>query len=549
MYKFKSTFERESQVLEQEIVKEVTHELTFQRGGAALLDPFTKGMNEGAQIFQKPLAISEKLEQNITQLIENFYSSIQLSGSVLLHLKKQTDHLQDAAEYCLQFEEDKSAAAQTTIKAVLQELKKDGNTADSINAVKSALVERMQALQQFLESACRQLNQYLLLWEYEKRGRMKYKFIAEGENCDTCNKLNGKVFDIKDAKVGVNLQPMHPNCDCMTGILDANGIIIALLSNKEKGKDGKNVLMELIAGKQFSFGQNPQLNLLNGNATNAGLSVLFDLPFVEWAGDRFTGVTNRENDAREHNTGDIIFGVLEAIDENNFGGAVQWVTEHFRGNATRNCESEYDYYLGRTIGNAISILVGAGTTASGVAQIIGSIVAGGAISIGSGGTLAASGVSISIAGVTAGAATVAYGGTVVTVSAAKFGDDFDKMQAAAAAENRTSGNSSADTDSDKIPQEAIEKGAGITKSAGNKVKTNLGNEINITPSPNHSTTTKNPGLKGTPNSSVDILDANGGIKTRRWFGPDGSQIRDVDFTNHGNAKVHPEWPHEHGPRN
>lgn len=95
---------------------------------------------------------------------------------------------------------------------------------------------------------------------------MKYKFIAEGENCDTCNKLNGKVFDIKDAKVGVNLQPMHPNCDCMTGILDANGIIIALLSNKEKGKDGKNVLMELIAGKQFSFGQNPQLNLLNGKA-------------------------------------------------------------------------------------------------------------------------------------------------------------------------------------------------------------------------------------------------------------------------------------------
>ena len=407
----------------------------------------------------------------------------------------------------------------------------------------------MQALQQFLESACRQLNQYLLLWEYEKRGRMKYKFIAEGENCDTCNKLNGKVFDIKDAKVGVNLQPMHPNCDCMTGILDANGIIIALLSNKEKGKDGKNVLMELIAGKQFSFGQNPQLNLLNGNATNAGLSVLFDLPFVEWAGDRFTGVTNRENDAREHNTGDIIFGVLEAIDENNFGGAVQWVTEHFRGNATRNCESEYDYYLGRTIGNAISILVGAGTTASGVAQIIGYIAAGGGISIGSGGTLAAGGVSIIISGVAAGAATVAYGRTVVTVSAAKFGDDFDKMQAAAAAENRTSGNSSADTDSDKIPQEAIEKGAGITKSAGNKVKTNLGNEINITPSPNHSTTTKNPGLKGTPNSSVDILDANGGIKTRRWFGPDGSQIRDVDFTNHGNSKVHPEWPHEHGPRN
>ncbi len=86
------------------------------------------------------------------------------------------------------------------------------------------------------------------------------------------------------------------------------------------------------------------------------------------------------------------------------------------------------------------------------------------------------------------------------------------------------------------------------KGTRSTVKTNLGNEIDITPSKNHSTTTKNPGLEGKPNSSVDILDSNGNIKTRRWYGPDGKQIRDVDFTNHGNPKKHPEWPHEHGPR-
>jgi len=55
-------------------------------------------------------------------------------------------------------------------------------------------------------------------------------------------------------------------------------------------------------------------------------------------------------------------------------------------------------------------------------------------------------------------------------------------------------------------------------------------------------------LKGEPNSSVDILDSDGNILTRRWYGPDGNQIRDVDFTNHGNPKTHPEWPHDHGPR-
>ena len=81
-----------------------------------------------------------------------------------------------------------------------------------------------------------------------------------------------------------------------------------------------------------------------------------------------------------------------------------------------------------------------------------------------------------------------------------------------------------------------------------KITSNLGKEIDITPSTNHTTTTKNPGLKGTPNSSVDIVDSAGNIKTRRWFDFNGIQVRDVDFTNHGNAKLHPEWPHEHGAR-
>ena len=94
----------------------------------------------------------------------------------------------------------------------------------------------------------------------------------------------------------------------------------------------------------------------------------------------------------------------------------------------------------------------------------------------------------------------------------------------------------------KIGEALASRGVGV------KIKTNLGNEIDITPSSNHSATTKNPGLKGAPNSSVDILDSAGNIKTRRWFGSDGLQMRDVDFTNHNNIKQHPEWPHEHGVR-
>ena len=83
------------------------------------------------------------------------------------------------------------------------------------------------------------------------------------------------------------------------------------------------------------------------------------------------------------------------------------------------------------------------------------------------------------------------------------------------------------------------------KGTSSTIKNNLGNEIDITPSSNHSTTIKNPGYKGTPNTSIDILDDAGNVQTRRWFGSDGKAIRDIDMTNHGNPKMHPEWPHEH----
>ena len=77
------------------------------------------------------------------------------------------------------------------------------------------------------------------------------------------------------------------------------------------------------------------------------------------------------------------------------------------------------------------------------------------------------------------------------------------------------------------------------------VTNNQGKEIDITPNRNHTTSNKNPGYKGDPNSSLDILEKDGNVVTRRWFDENGNAIRDVDMTNHGNPKQHPEWPHEH----
>ena len=79
----------------------------------------------------------------------------------------------------------------------------------------------------------------------------------------------------------------------------------------------------------------------------------------------------------------------------------------------------------------------------------------------------------------------------------------------------------------------------------NKIISTLGKEIDITPSKNHFSVDKNPGYKGKPNSSIDILNKKGEVILRRWFDSDGKAYRDVDMTNHGNPAKHPEWPHEH----
>ena len=87
---------------------------------------------------------------------------------------------------------------------------------------------------------------------------------------------------------------------------------------------------------------------------------------------------------------------------------------------------------------------------------------------------------------------------------------------------------------------------GTGSESGKKtIKSTLGNEIDVTPSSKHTSVNKNPGPYGEANTSVDILDAEGNIKTRRWYDSDGKAYRDVDMSDHGNPKEHPEVPHEH----
>jgi hypothetical protein len=123
---------------------------------------------------------------------------------------------------------------------------------------------------------------------------------------------------------------------------------------------------------------------------------------------------------------DTLQGIVEVLDDNITDGTAKWLIYTITGyRVNYNYESEYDYYLGRVIGDALSVATGAGATIFGVGEIIGSITIGGGVTIGSAGTLAIGGVSISVAGVTAGAAEVVIGGTIVKASVGNFGNDLN----------------------------------------------------------------------------------------------------------------------------
>ncbi len=58
-------------------------------------------------------------------------------------------------------------------------------------------------------------------------------------------------------------------------------------------------------------------------------------------------------------------------------------------------------------------------------------------------------------------------------------------------------------------------------------------------------TTDNPPIKGKPNSTTTQVDEDGNPRKDRHYGPDGNADFDIDYTDHGNPKNHPDVPHKH----
>lgn len=77
---------------------------------------------------------------------------------------------------------------------------------------------------------------------YDEAGIERYRFVAtlDSRTCECCAALDGKVFELANAKPGTNYPPMHPFCRSTT-IADFGDEELAGLERRAKDKDGNTV--------------------------------------------------------------------------------------------------------------------------------------------------------------------------------------------------------------------------------------------------------------------------------------------------------------------
>lgn len=73
---------------------------------------------------------------------------------------------------------------------------------------------------------------------YEECDIEKYKYLAtlDRKTSKTCKKLDGKVFNVKDALPGKNYPPMHPNCRSSTVCYFDDDVVTSRLAKDSSGK-------------------------------------------------------------------------------------------------------------------------------------------------------------------------------------------------------------------------------------------------------------------------------------------------------------------------
>ncbi len=160
-----------------------------------LLDAFTKGAREEylrqAGILGETIAFNER---NIATIVNSSF----LNATWSERLWDNQNALRSEIERLL----NRGIVQGTNPKVLARELRKKFDTSVANS-------------EKLLRTEMAKIQGEVVMDSYKRAGYEQYVWIAEPTACDECAELdNGKPFNLKDAEVGINYIPKHPNCRC-----------------------------------------------------------------------------------------------------------------------------------------------------------------------------------------------------------------------------------------------------------------------------------------------------------------------------------------------
>lgn len=150
------------------------------------------------QLHQIPYNYNVELQQNSSQVIVQHKG---VSNNINRNIRQAITRIREVCQRASQDTDAKHDYAKDVDRILTG---KDGSGGASAQA---ETIMRTQT--------CHELNQATTA-DFKARGVSKYRFLSlEAVNsCEDCTGIDGNVYNVDDAQEGVNLPPMHPNCQC-----------------------------------------------------------------------------------------------------------------------------------------------------------------------------------------------------------------------------------------------------------------------------------------------------------------------------------------------
>lgn len=242
---------------------------------------FSPETNEWLKTYNLKMKVSrlellkEELNWELIQMYDKDYQLISesLREEARLELERQAGILGDSAKgarkridgivnsdfYGKNFSEriwSRTGLYQTTQKEVFKSLSQIYATMDGYRNERNRLMDKMQTTEyetmRLLRTENARIGSQMQVEAYKANEFTHFIYVAEPGACDICGPLDGKIFPVSEAQIGLNLKPLHPNCRCsshgyiaMERLIDGKWIDEATGEEVEKYEEQRTIVAKL----------------------------------------------------------------------------------------------------------------------------------------------------------------------------------------------------------------------------------------------------------------------------------------------------------------